>query len=46
MFWLTTIKQEESEKRDKYVDLARELRNLWNMKVTNQQPDAKETKQF
>ena len=24
----------ESEKKDKYLDLARELKNLWNMKVT------------
>ena len=24
----------ESEKRDKYFDLARELKKLWNMKVT------------
>ena len=24
----------ENEKRDKYLDLARELKNLWNMKVT------------
>ena len=28
------IKLKESEKRDKYLDLARELKNLWNMKVT------------
>ena len=29
------VKLKESEKRDKYVDLARELKkNLWNMKVT------------
>ena len=27
-------KLKESEKRDKYWDLARELKNLWNMKVT------------
>ncbi len=25
---------EESEKKDKYFDLARELKKLWNMKVT------------
>ena len=24
----------ESEKKDKYLDLARELKELWNMKVT------------
>ena len=24
----------ECEKKDKYHDLARELKNLWNMKVT------------
>ena len=28
------IKIKESEKRDKYQDLARGLKNLWNMKVT------------
>ena len=29
------IKSKESEKRDKYLDLARELKKkLWNMKVT------------
>ena len=28
------IKLKECEKRDKYVDLARELKKLWNMKVT------------
>ena len=28
------IKLKESEKRDKYLDLARELKKLWNMKVT------------
>ena len=28
------IKQKESEKKDKYLDLARELKKLWNMKVT------------
>ena len=27
------IKLKESEKNDKYVDLARELKQLWNMKV-------------
>ena len=27
-------KTEKSEKKDKYLDLARELRKLWNMKVT------------
>ena len=29
-----TIKLEESEKRDEYPDLTRELKKLWNMKVT------------
>ena len=28
------VKLKESEKRDKYVDLARERRKQWNMKVT------------
>ena len=28
------IKLKECEKRDKYRDLARELKKLWNMKVT------------
>ena len=28
------VKLKESEKRHKYVDLARELKKLWNMKVT------------
>ena len=28
------IKLKESEKKDKYPDLARELKKLWNMKVT------------
>ena len=28
------IKLKESEKKDKYLDLARELNKLWNMKVT------------
>ena len=28
------IKLKESEKRDKYLDLARELKKQWNMKVT------------
>ena len=28
------IKLKESEKKDKYRDLARELKRLWNMKVT------------
>ena len=27
------IKRKESEKRDKYLDLTSELKNLWNMKV-------------
>ena len=28
------VKEKESEKKDKYLDLARELKKLWNMKVT------------
>ena len=28
------IKLKENEKRDRYLDLARELKKLWNMKVT------------
>ena len=28
------IKLKESEKKDKYLDLARELKKLWNMNVT------------
>ena len=28
------VKIKESEKRDKYLNLARELKSLWNMKVT------------
>ena len=28
------IKLKEYEKRDKYIDLTRELKKLWNMKVT------------
>ena len=28
------INLKECEKKDKYLDLARELKNLWNMKVT------------
>ena len=28
------INLKESEKKDKYLDLARELKRLWNMKVT------------
>ena len=28
------IKLKECEKRDKYLDLARELKKLWNLKVT------------
>ena len=27
------VKMKGSEKRDKYLDLAKELKNLWNMKV-------------
>ena len=29
------IKLKECEKKDKYLDLARKLKKLWNMKVTN-----------
>ena len=28
------IKLKECEKKDKYLDLARKLKKLWNMKVT------------
>ena len=28
------VKLKENEKRDKYLDLSRELKKLWNMKVT------------
>ena len=28
------VKLKESEKKDKYLDLARELKKLWNMKMT------------
>ena len=28
------VKLKECKKRDKYLDLARELKKLWNMKVT------------
>ena len=28
------VKLKESEMRDKYLDLARELKKVWNMKVT------------
>ena len=28
------IKLKECEKKDKYLDLARELKKLWNIKVT------------
>ena len=28
------LKQKESEKKDKYIDLARELLKLWDMKLT------------
>ena len=28
-----SVKLKESEKRDKYLDLAKELKKLWNMKV-------------
>ena len=29
------VKLKESEKKDKYLDIARELKKLWNMKVTS-----------
>ena len=29
-----SVKIKENEKRDKYLDLARELKKVWNMKVT------------
>ena len=28
------VKLKEREKKDKYLDLARELKQMWNMKVT------------
>ena len=28
------VKRKESEKRSKYLDLVRELKKIWNMKVT------------
>ena len=28
------IKLKESEKKDKYIDLSRELKKLWNVKMT------------
>ena len=28
------VELKENEKKDKYLDLARELKNMWNMKVT------------
>ena len=28
------VKLKENEKKDKYLDLAREIKKLWNMKVT------------
>ena len=34
LFQQTTVKLKESEKMDKYLDLARELKKLQNMKVT------------
>ena len=33
-FAVPRINLKESEKKDKYLDLARELKKLWNMKVT------------
>ena len=32
--YIMIIKLKECEKKDKYHDLARELKKLWNMKVT------------
>ena len=29
------VKLKESEQKNKYLDLTRELKKLWNMKVTN-----------
>ena len=29
------VKLKESEKKGKYLDLSRELKKVWNMKVTN-----------
>ena len=31
--WFNRVKLNENEKMDKYLDLARELKKLWNMKV-------------
>ena len=31
---MTTIKLKECEKKDKYLDIARELKKLWNIPVT------------
>ena len=31
-FWINSVKLNKSEKRDNYVDLARELK-IWNIKV-------------
>ncbi len=31
---LSRLKLKECEKKDKYIDLARELKKIWNMKVT------------
>ena len=28
------VKLKESEKKDKYIDLTRELKKMWNMKAT------------
>ena len=32
--WLHRIKLNEIEKKDKYLDLVKELKKLWNMKMT------------
>ena len=30
-----TVKLKESEKKDKYLDIAKERKKLWNMKMTD-----------
>ena len=34
VLWDHWVKLKEFEKKDKYLDLSRELKQLWNMKVT------------
>ena len=34
MYRQTTVKLKESKKRDRFLDLTLELKNLWNMEVT------------